>query len=165
MRCAQCSAPGEPSSCTSSAPMRSSRRWDKSVKSSSESSGLFKCVWISLNPLKRSEEDRNPSRFGINIPLWSPIMTVVISPLRLISRPIWRLISRERKDSCRARSWLMIVSGGIPLWPRRSICLIWAAPSPAVFPNILLIAVFPVHFANIYPPQVDKIIASRFTLI
>ena len=143
MRCAQCSNPGEPSSCASSAPMRSNRRWDKSVRSSSESSSPFKCVWIRRNPRKRSEEERNLSRSGIKILLWSPTITELISPLRLMSRPICRLISREIKDNCRARSLLIIFSGGMPLWPRRSICFICAARSPFVFPKILLIAVSP----------------------
>jgi len=68
---------------------------------------------------------------------------VFISPRRLMSRPIWRFISRERKDNCPARSWLIIFSGGMRLFPRRSICLICAAPNPVVLPKILSIAVFP----------------------
>jgi hypothetical protein len=71
------------------------------------------------------------------------MIIVFISPLRLMSRPIWRFISRERKDNCRARSWLIIFSGGMRLFPKRSICLVCALPNPFVFPKILLIAVLP----------------------
>jgi hypothetical protein len=62
-----------------------------------------------------------------------------------MSRPICLFVSRERKDNCFARSWLIINSGGMRLCRKRSICLICAAPNPAVFPKILLIAVFPVR--------------------
>ena len=118
--------------------MRSRRRWDKSVRSSSESSSPFKCVWIRRNPLKRSEDERNLSRLGIRMLLWSPMMTELISPLRLMSSPICRLISREREDIWRARSLVIMFSGDMPLWPRRSSCLICAARNPVVFPEILL---------------------------
>ena len=78
--------------------------------------------------------------------LASPTIIVFISPRRLISRPIWRLISREKRDNCSARSWLIIFSGGIRLLPRRSICLMCAAPKPVVFPVILLIVGNPFQF-------------------
>jgi hypothetical protein len=85
--------------------------------------------------------------------LWSPIIAVLISPLRLMSKPICRFISRERNDNCRARSWLIIFSGGMPLRQRRSICLICAARSPVVFPKILLIAVFPFNLYGLNSPS------------
>ena len=101
---------------------------------------------MSRNPLKRWDDERKPSSAGIKILLASPIIIVFISPRRLISRPIWRLISRERRDNCRARSWLIIFSGAMRLSPRRSICLICAAPNPVVLPVILLIVGSP-HFS------------------
>jgi len=66
-------------------------------------------------------------------------MTLLISPLRLISKPICRLISLEIADNWRARSLVIIFSGGIPLYPRRSSCLMCAAFNPVAFPEILLI--------------------------
>ena len=75
--------------------------------------------------------------------LWSPIITVLISPLRLISTPICRLISRERKLNLRDNSGVIISSGAMPLRYRYSICLICAAPRPAILPKILLMGSLP----------------------
>jgi len=44
----------------------------------------------------------------------------------------------------------MITSGGMRLSPRRSICLIWAAPKPVVFPVILFMVVSPFQFVHIW---------------
>jgi hypothetical protein len=39
---------------------------------------------------------------------------MLISPLRLISRPICRLIEPDKNEISRASSWLIRLSGGMP---------------------------------------------------
>jgi len=86
--------------------------------------------------------------------LWSPIRTEWISPRLLISRPICRLISRDRKQSCRDNSGVMTSAGAMFFLCRRSNCLICPAPSPVMLPESLLMAVFP-HLLIVVPRSRD----------